>query len=210
MLATTYDATRRSLHGLAELVLAGPRYRATGDMRLTVVAGGFAVRSEPGPRYADGRLVADGVDVPVDGSTFAELAARLGLRAEPLDDVYADGPGVAATEVARVDPDAARTLTRALEVGDAALRALAPAAERVLWPEHFDVALTLDQVNYGVSPGDGHHPRPYAYVGPHQPRQGPFWNAPFGAVLPLEEEPDTGTVLAFFRAGRDQVAEDPA
>ena len=25
----------------------------------------------------------------------------------------------------------------------------------ILWPEHFDVGITLDQVNYGLSPGDG-------------------------------------------------------
>ena len=35
-------ATRRSLHGVAELVLAGPQYRATGKLRLGVVPGGFA------------------------------------------------------------------------------------------------------------------------------------------------------------------------
>ena len=35
-------ATRRSLHGVAELVLAGPQYRATGRLRLGMVPGGFA------------------------------------------------------------------------------------------------------------------------------------------------------------------------
>ena len=41
----------------------------------------------------------------------------------------------------------------------------------VLWPEHFDVGITLDKVNYGVSPGDDDIPEPYAYVGPWTPRK---------------------------------------
>ena len=36
----------------------------------------------------------------------------------------------------------------------------------MLWPEHFDVAVTDNEVNYGVSAGDDGHPLPYAYVGP--------------------------------------------
>ena len=39
--------TRRSLHGVAELVLAGPQYRATGKLRLGVVPGGFATILTP-------------------------------------------------------------------------------------------------------------------------------------------------------------------
>ena len=34
-------ATRRSLHAVAESVLAGPQYRAHGTIRLTVTPGGF-------------------------------------------------------------------------------------------------------------------------------------------------------------------------
>ena len=32
-------ATRRSLHGVAELVIAGPQHRATGTIRLRVTPG---------------------------------------------------------------------------------------------------------------------------------------------------------------------------
>jgi hypothetical protein len=69
----------------------------------------------------------------------------------------------------------------------------------VLWPEHFDLGVTLDEVNYGVSLGDGYLAEPYAYVGPWQPRTGPFWNAPFGAARPLRDVPD---VAGFFAEGR--------
>jgi hypothetical protein len=90
--------------------------------------------------------------------------------------------------------------------GHQALRAFAPTSEPVLWPEHFDVAITVDEVNYGVSPGDGYLERPYAYVGPHQPRTGDFWNAPFGAARPLEELPDASALVAFFGRGRQEAA----
>jgi hypothetical protein len=73
----------------------------------------------------------------------------------------------------------------------------------VLWPEHFDVAITLDEVNYGASPGDGYLGEPYAYVGPFEPREGEFWNAPFGAARPLREL--DGEITAFFRAGRERL-----
>jgi len=71
----------------------------------------------------------------------------------------------------------------------------------VLWPEHFDLAISLDQVNYGVSPGDTHLAVPYAYVGPWSPTEfvGPFWNTSFGAAHPLTEIDDLGS---FFAEGR--------
>jgi hypothetical protein len=45
----TYVETRRSVHGLAELVLAGPRYRATRQMRLRVLPDGIGTWDQPGP-----------------------------------------------------------------------------------------------------------------------------------------------------------------
>jgi hypothetical protein len=100
-----------------------------------------------------------------------------------------------------VDPDAASELFSAFRRGDAALRRLAPHATPVLWPEHFDVGIQLDEVNYGVSPGDHYVAEPYAYVGPWAPRTGEFWNAPFGAARPMRALP--GELLdAFFAEGR--------
>ena len=76
------------------------------------------------------------------------------------------------------------------------------------WPEHFDVAATADEVNYGVSAGDDYHPTPYAYIGPWTARTGPFWNAPFGALYPLDPAHDVDALTAhiadFFEQGRRQ------
>jgi hypothetical protein len=73
----------------------------------------------------------------------------------------------------------------------------------VLWPEHFDVGISLDGVDYGVSPGDDAYPEPYAYVGPRTPQTGDFWNAPFGAARPLAELSDVAAVTEFFATGRN-------
>jgi hypothetical protein len=71
------------------------------------------------------------------------------------------------------------------------------------------VAVTVNEVNYGVSPGDSYQERPYAYVGPWSPRTGAFWNAPFGAVLPLDmtksETVLVGVITEFFERGRAQL-----
>ena len=66
------------------------------------------------------------------------------------------------------------------------------------------IGYALDEVNYGVSPGDGGHPAPYAYVGPWTQREGPFWNAPFGAARPAAQLPTVTDVVEFFMQGRSQ------
>jgi hypothetical protein len=67
--------------------------------------------------------------------------------------VYADGPDVAPDDQVVVDPDAGMVVLDAFARGDAAMRAFAPDQQPGLWPEHFDVGITLAEVNYGVSPG---------------------------------------------------------
>ncbi len=197
----TFAETRRSVHGLAELVLAGPRYRSTGQLRLRVLPDGIGAWDQPGPRFAGGELIEGRTRVRVDGLTFEEAAHHLGLEPSALDDVYHDGPDVAPWETIRIDASALRVLEQAFAVGNAALAAFRPDVERVLWPEHFDVAITAEKVNYGVSPGDAFHALPYAYVGPHEPRSGAFWNAPFGASRALADLGGVGAVTAFFHEG---------
>jgi hypothetical protein len=200
-MAATYPTTRHSLHGLAELVLAGPRYTAGGSMRLRAGSDGIRTWDDPPVRLSRGELVADGRRIALSGLTFGDAAAAVGLTAQPLDHVYHDGPHVTVGELVALDPDELAVVEEALARGDAALRAFSPTTEPILWPEHFDVAITLDVVNYGVSPGDGYHDLPYAYVGPHEVPTGPFWNAPFGASRPLTELPDVAAVAAFFDEG---------
>jgi hypothetical protein len=202
---TTLAATRRSLHAVAELVLAGPQYRRHGTIRLQVTPGGFATVTEPSHRVDGVHLIAGDRLWSIAGRSCADLASVVGLQASPLKDVYHDATDIGETEPLDVDPAAAEWLARCWVAGDSALRRLAPAEVPVLWPEHFDVAIRLDEVNFGVSPGDIHINEPYAYVGPPTPRTGAFWNQPFGAARPMRElgTADPAQVLAFFTEGRN-------
>ena len=117
-----------------------------------------------------------------------------------LDDVYSDGSGLDENHVLTIDARAAAEIFDAFNRGDAALAAFAPDESRALWPEHFDVGIIRNEVNYGVSAGDGFLEVPYAYVGPwsRDGLNGPFWNAPFGAARPVAEIDD---LVAYFAEG---------
>ncbi len=193
--------TRRALHAVAELVIAGPQYAASGDIRLRASGAGFAGWvSDVGVAGTD--LVTPGGPVPLRG-TVADVARRAGIAARSLRDVYSGGPQFSVDESAEVDPASAQVLLSAIVDGNAALLAFASAEEPVLWPEHFDIAITVDEVNFGVSPGDAGIEEPYAYVGPWQVPDGPFWNQPFGAAHRLTDLPTPESVREFFVAGRD-------
>jgi hypothetical protein len=198
--------TRRAWHGLAELVLAGPQYRRSGTIRLRVSPGGFETVAEPWLRVDGTELVAGDTRTAVVGLTFAEVAALAGVDLGAPADLYPDGSGVDPGETVSLSPAALGVLDDAYQRGDAALRAFAPDQTPVLWPEHFDLGTTVDEVNYGVSPGDAVLGEPYAYVGPWQPRTGPFWNASFGAARPMRELADVEAVRRFFTEGRQLAA----
>ncbi|MHA6792151.1 hypothetical protein ACVGVM_01305 [Pseudonocardia bannensis] len=200
-------ATRRSLHGIAEMVLAGPQYREHGTIRLRVTPGGFG--QVAGPLRVEGtELVWDGDDagrVPLRG-TCRELGAAAGVEPGPPEGLYTDTSGVGPNEQLVVDPAAAELMADWFATGDHALRNFVPGCEPVLWPEHFDLGIQLDEIDYGVSAGDAANTRPYAYVAPWTPCHGPFWNAPFGAIRRQDEVPAghlaTSAIMAFFVEGR--------
>ncbi len=196
--------TRMALHGVAEQVLAGPQYRTDHTIRLKITPGGFG--QVKGPLRIEGTdLVGDGVRVPLRG-TVTELAAAVGVEPGVPDGLYSDHAELDPTAPIDVDAAAAAALADWLARGDQALRSLDPGVEPVLWPEHFDLAISADEVNFGISPGDAGHPRPYAYVGPWTQRTGAFWNAPFGALRSADELPDVDAVVAFFTEGRAAAA----
>jgi hypothetical protein len=198
--------TRLALHGAAEMLLAGPQYRRTGKIGLRIVPGGFATTREPAIAVA-------GVDLDVSGRRFAlrgcyqdvVVAARL-VGAGPLREVYSGSPDFDLNDQIVIDPDSARTIIAAYELGAAALGSFAPQVSATLWPEHFDVALTIDAVNYGVSPGDAGIEVPYAYVGPHAPRVGKFWNVPFGSARPMTDFANPEQLVAYFNEGKQKAA----
>ncbi|MCT7659809.1 hypothetical protein [Mycobacterium deserti] len=200
----TYAATRDQLRGVAESLIAGPQYRASNTIRLAVRPDGFAGVALPvAVRGTD--LVFPNGTVALAGNLGA-IAEAAGLDAGPPVGVYDLVDPLSTDTVLDIDGAAAEWIHRSHYAGGHALKQVVPAQHPVLWPEHFDVAVVEDEVNYGVSAGDSVHPRPYAYVGPWAKRTGPFWNAPFGALYALDPADDVDTLTAriveFFERGR--------
>lgn len=200
--------TLAALHAVAELVLAGPQYRASGTIRLRVSAGGFRTWADPTLAVVGTDLVAHGALFPIGGRTPRELGASVDVVAGAPLGAYPDRTGIGLDDRLVVDSRAAARIADALGRGDAALRMLAGDVEPVLWPEHFDVGIRLDDVNYGVSPGDGYLAEPYAYIGPDGvPADDPYWNAPFGLARPMRDFADAAGVRDFFADARGRVRE---
>ncbi|HEY5856170.1 MAG TPA: hypothetical protein VIW24_19565 [Aldersonia sp.] len=204
MVDTRIDpATRRALHGVAELLVAGPQYRAHGTIRLAVDAGGFAgTVLRVGVRGAE--LVWPGGHAALNGRTCAELGALASVDPGVPEGLYRDTSGVGLDEPLTVDVDTATRYLEWFSLGDKALRLFAPEQTPVLWPEHFDLGIIVGAANYGVSLGDDEIAEPYAYIGPHTPQTGPFWNASFGAARTAADLPTVEAVAAFFAEGRDR------
>ena len=207
----TYVATRRQLHQVAESLIAGPQHRSAGTIRLAVRPDGFtAVAIALAVHGTD--LVFGTGSVPLAGPA-AEIAAAAGIELGAPDGVYRIVDPLTPDTELELDPASAQRLSRAHYAGGHALKQVLPQTHPVLWPEHFDVAVTQDEVNYGVSAGDRTHPTPYAYVAPWQKRSGPFWNAAFGALHPLDADPDvdalTTDIAEFFERGRGELSQRP-
>jgi hypothetical protein len=198
-------ATRSSLHAVAELLLAGPQYERSGTIRLRVTPGGFGTVAAPDARVEGAALRVGEQTIELRGRTVADAAEAAGLVPRPLHDVYADGCGLTVDHPLLVVASCAAEIAEAFRLGDEALAALAADAPRIIWPEHFDLGISVGEVNFGVSAGDDHLPVPYAYVGPWNAAEltGAFWNAPFGAARPVAELGGADGLLEFFREGQE-------
>ena len=199
--SATLIATGRQLHGIAECLLAGPEYRATGEIALRITPGGFGTTAGFEMRLDGLELLHGDRRVPAAGS-FGELADQLGVEFGAPAMLYRGGSGAQPNDIIDLDPAATRFILEWYALSDAALRMLDPDQQPILWPEHFDVAILLDNHSYGSSPGDDFHPAPYAYVSAHDHDGGPFWNAPFGALRDAGEVRSTGDLVGFWREGR--------
>jgi hypothetical protein len=168
-LPPTFASTVAALHRVAEQIVA-PARKPDNEIALTATPGGFGT-----PVFEF-----DGVEqqVRVDGTDLV-YERRIPLRSlETARHLVATlVPESLSAEALAVDPEAAARLADWYALGAAVLGEFADATA-TLWPEHFDIAIDLDQVNYGFSPGDEHHAEPYAYVGPWSAEvSGELWNA---------------------------------
>jgi hypothetical protein len=207
-------ATRESWHRVAEHVLAAGQFAAAGTIRLRTWRGGFATAVGIGGRHlavvGDQIVVLDGDRMRSQPLTTLGAAARFAGVPLGLHGSYPPATAADPDAPLPVDPAAALRLADWFALGDAALRRIGGPAEPVLWPEHFDLGVTVDAVNYGASPGDAARPGPYLYVGPHE---GPtsahaYWNEPYGAALDAGHVTTEHDAVAFFSEGRARVLED--
>ena len=93
-------ATRRSLHAVAELLLAGPQYADSGTIKLRPTPSGFGTVRAPDARVAGTDLVVPDGAVPLPGRSVRDVAAAAGLTVRSLGDVYSDGAGLTPEEEA--------------------------------------------------------------------------------------------------------------
>jgi hypothetical protein len=228
------SSTRESLHRVAEHVLSAALKRATGHIALRPGRGGVRTPALPDGRVL--ALVGTHIAVEQDGAVLREAPVTTVRQAAEVAGVepgfpwttHPPGTPFAPDEPLLLDPAAAALLAQWFELGNRALSQFAAgtagtaktagtagtateavdAAVPQIFPEHFDLAVSLDRVNYGASPGDATIAEPYLYVGPFDgpPARDAFWNAPFGAYLPRTEATTSQEALAFFRDGRDRLA----
>jgi hypothetical protein len=214
-------ATRDGWHRVAEQVLAAGQYADTGEITLRPAPGGFQTTHH----LADGRqLSVAGTELVVTASdstrstaltTVRAAAAFAGVSPGMPSSVYPPATPLDLDARLRIDADSAQVLAGWYELGDAALRSFAAtvgpdvaAADPILWPEHFDVGITVDDVDYGASPGDDEIPEPYVYVSAAVDRRtaDPFWNARFGGYRTIRDVESIDDADEFFRAGRALLA----
>ena len=113
-------------------------------------------------------------------------------------------------DVLDIDADGVAALAAWFTLVSGALTTVHPAASQTLWPEHFDLAVTVAGATYGGSPGDATHVAPYLYVTPPgEPvpdGDRRFWNEPFGASLAYDRITGAADAIGFFTEAMARVA----
>jgi len=214
----TLRVTRDGLHQVAEHVLAAIQYVQTGDIRLAYIVGGFGTTRPLNGIQELGVIDGELVVTDNDGArstrltTLEAAAAFVGATPGLPSSAYPPATPFSAEVPLSIDRTMARVMADWYGLADAALRRFAdqvkaPPASPTLWPEHFDIGITLDAVNYGASPGDDLIDEPYLYVGPHAgpPIRNAFWNHEFGAAITYGEVRSIDAAVAFFGDGLERV-----
>ncbi len=207
--------TRKSLHVLAEHLLAGDLWRQTGRIGLRPIDGGFGqpellIDGERRRLRIDGdRIVVLRGDVEQSErlSTLASAATFAEVALGAPEGVYTPETALDANVRLDIDAGSVRQLADWFALVAASLEEFrrrhtddAPTLVQ-LWPEHFDVACSMSEVNFGGSPGDADHELPYLYVAPWSVVPDGLWNEPWGVSLPWTAVSDVGSAVAFFEAG---------
>lgn len=209
-------ATRQSLQMIAEHLMSADLHRHTGRIGLRQTPGGLGT-----PTFiVDGmtrqlRVTNAGLIVRHGDDRTTHAVTSLGRLADdaaitpgaptevysPTTECDLDAPLV-------FDPAAVDHLARFLQIGAEALARFAtihsdeePTAAQ-LWPEHFDLAIAMNEVNYGACLGDAALELPYFYVAPWAAPTGEFWTETWGAALTWDTTATADDALAYYDLGR--------
>ena len=218
---TQLVATRQSLHAVAEQVLAPALHHATGRIGLRAAPGGFATPWFPLDGGGERRIRVDGTDIVVETrgageedllreplTTLRAAAAFVGIEPGAPAGVYRPATTLSPDVPLVLDPRAAADLARFFAAGDEALAQFAaelpsPLPVAQLWPEHFDLGISAEEINYGASPGDDATTSRTSTWGRGRGRRAkPFWNESFGASRTWEQAGDVAGAVELFREGR--------
>ncbi len=211
-------ATREAWQRVAEHLMAPELHRHTGRVGLRPSFRGVGTPEfeRDGERFRlrlEGRhliALADSTETWVPLTTLGEVAERLSLPLDPIEGVYEPLTSDDPDSPLAVDDEAAEVLGEWIGLVDAALNEFrtrhrdADPTIAQLWPEHFDLAISMSEINFGGALGDhvdGGRPRPYAYVGPWIMREGDFWTESYGAALDAADVTSPADLMAFFEAG---------
>ena len=194
-----YVPTRNALHAVAEHVMGAASYAAIQRIGLRANESGFATQDLNGHTLTlSGPFLTDGDrSVALPGSTLRGVADWAGIVPGAPAAVYTPTTPLDLDAPLAIDAECAVMVGEWFAGMQIVLTSVFPNEVIQLWPEHFDLATSVDEANYGASPGDEHISEPYIYYGP--------WSGGF-TPMPYSELVKAGNPMAaaegFFQRGK--------
>ena len=213
--STEADAKRLALQCLAEHLLAGDLYRATRRIglrrtRVASVSPNISWTAHVVGCASTAPTSSCSTVTTSDGSSLDPCSRPQrwpGQRLGAPDEVFTPETELRPEQPLRIAPGSAAALASFFELVDTALdevrRRHAQRSPSIaqLWPEHFDLAFSMSELNVGGSPGDRDHAEPYLYVGPWWAVEGEMWNKTWGMSLAAAEVATPADAVAFYETG---------
>ena len=167
-LPDAYTPTREALHAVAEHALAAASYAAIEHIGLRANESGFATQELNGTTFTvSGPFLTDGEhSLVLSGSTIGGVAEWMGITPGAPATVYTPHTPLDLDAPLQIDAECAVMVGEWFAGMQQVLSRVFPFETIQLWPEHFDLATSVHEANFGASPGDEYVAEPYIYFGP--------------------------------------------